>query len=1113
MAEERKVSVTLPAGTIIGQKLALPNGDDCFTFKGVPYAKPPLGELRFKPPVPLEKFASDPLECLTEGPCSYADDSRFPMPFVDHKSEDCLYLNVFSPNLQPDQALPVMIWIHGGGFFAGSGHSSMYHPEHLVQQGVVVVTINYRLGPLGFLALPSVGINGNMGLKDQRMSFRWVRDNIGRFGGDPENVTIFGESAGGASVHLHYLSEGSRKYFHKAVAQSGTAFNEWVWQREPERRARNLARLLGASDNDTDEAVLSTLMAASAEKMTSLQYQAMTEYEQSWLLCFPFTPVIESDAIGSEDAILTEHPAEAAKRTFEKEIPLMLGTTQEEAIGLWSFVVEKLPMFQSDPGRLLPTTLNVRDDDQARKRATEQTISFFLHNRPIATETIADIIPILSDNFNTYAAYLAAELHARYQSAPLYCFVFSYVGELNVFRSHLNIPPEQTAASHGDDVYYLFSSSLMNTQSVDEGSDAAKFRAFCCRIWTEFARTGTPRTTVEQWSTVPRMSGTDTATRFKLPALELKSTTPLDNTMVEDCFTERFQFWNGLFEQFNGSHLLPKVDMSGHSRINVKLNGGTVSGVVEKLPDGNDFCAFRGIPYAKAPIGRNRFLAAEPLDRFPVPVLDCSTERDTSVARNPFNQKWQGSEDCLHLNVYTPQKHLKGHPLPVMVFIHGGAFKYGSGNGDCHSPEYLLEQDVVVVTLNYRLGSLGFLHLPSQGIEGNAGLKDQRMALRWVSENIGQFGGDPSNVTLFGESAGGASVHLHLLSEGSRKYFHKVICESGHSLSEFAVPNDTLGNSRRLAKQINPLAESDAVMLESLRQASPRTLADIGHRVVAEEQRDRGLPIPFRPVLDGDSTDPIVPQHPADAMRTKNHIPDIPVMMGYNVRDGASITGHIFKYPELYRAGMQRMIPRTVNIDLGSAAARQLADELELLYFGPTGYAPNRKAECSDLLTDYGYAISSQITAELHARYQHRSPLFFYRFDFDGALNLYKKYLGFDVPGAYHADELCYLFHMRMAPKTVGPLTAEARVRRYMCRMWTNFAKYGHPTPSHDESLPFHWDPVPMIDPEAPGYRLPYLKITAEPHMAIDPHRERMAFWREVYRKYNGGFTNANFQQ
>lgn len=111
-----------------------------------------------------------------------------------------------------------MVWIHGGGFVSGSAQSTMYNPKHLVQEGVIVVTVNYRLGPLGFLCLPSVGIYGNMGLKDQRMAFRWVSENIATFGGNPKNVTIFGQSAGGASVHLHYLSEKSRKYFHKVIA-------------------------------------------------------------------------------------------------------------------------------------------------------------------------------------------------------------------------------------------------------------------------------------------------------------------------------------------------------------------------------------------------------------------------------------------------------------------------------------------------------------------------------------------------------------------------------------------------------------------------------------------------------------------------------------------------------------------------------------------------------------------------------------------------------------------------------------------------------------------------------------------------------------------------------
>lgn len=133
----------------------------------------------------------------------------------DQMSEDCLHLNVFTPSLPSEPPsetpqLPVMVWFHGGGFVTGSAQSSMYGAKHLVQEGVVVVTVNYRLGPLGFLCLPDVGIHGNMGLKDQRMSLAWVRENIKGFGGNPDNVTIFGQSAGGSSVHLHYLSENSR---------------------------------------------------------------------------------------------------------------------------------------------------------------------------------------------------------------------------------------------------------------------------------------------------------------------------------------------------------------------------------------------------------------------------------------------------------------------------------------------------------------------------------------------------------------------------------------------------------------------------------------------------------------------------------------------------------------------------------------------------------------------------------------------------------------------------------------------------------------------------------------------------------------------------------------
>ncbi|XP_058123889.1 esterase B1-like [Anopheles ziemanni] len=446
-----------------------------------------------------------------------------------------------------------MVWVHGGGFYTGSGDSALYDPEYLVQQGAVVVSLNYRLGPLGFLSLPSVGIAGNAGLKDQRMSFRWVQENIDRFGGDPNNVTIFGESAGGASVHLHYLSEPSRQYFHKAIAQSGTAYNEWVWQREPAERARRLANLLGAAEDSTDEEVLATLMQASAEKMTTIQNQVMTEHEQTLLIRFPFTPVVEQP--DSEDAILTVHPVDAAKASFTREIPLVLGSTSAEGLVLWSAIEEKLSLYASEPFRMVPATLRI-SNEQDKQLAAETIKKFFFNGRPVSSDTIQNMTTVLGDNLNTFPGYFAAELHVRHQSAPLYLYVFSFMGELNKFREEMKVPPEPVGAAHADELYYLFSSTLYNTATVDDHSDAAKFREYLCRLWVNLARHGNPSEVAAEWIPVehPLEEVTDD---FYPHAFELKEG---GCAMTSDFFLERFQFWKALYKQFNGSHLVPSIE-------------------------------------------------------------------------------------------------------------------------------------------------------------------------------------------------------------------------------------------------------------------------------------------------------------------------------------------------------------------------------------------------------------------------------------------------------------------------------------------------------------------------------------------------------------------------
>ncbi|XP_058463057.1 acetylcholinesterase-like [Malaya genurostris] len=546
--------------------------------------------------------------------------------------------------------------------------------------------------------------------------------------------------------------------------------------------------------------------------------------------------------------------------------------------------------------------------------------------------------------------------------------------------------------------------------------------------------------------------------------------------------------------------------VNASNRVNIKVCQGTVSGVRIKLPNGNDSFAFRGIPYAKPPVGDLRYKAPQPLDKFPTPLLDCSVERNVCFSKNIFTQEVEGSENCLFLNVYTPELEGDGKLRPVMVFIHGGGFMYGSGNSDCYSPEYLLQEGVVTVTLNYRLGPLGFLYLPSQGIEGNAGLKDQLMALKWVNQNIAKFGGDPSNVTLFGESAGAASVHLHLLSPNSRQYFHKAICQSGCSIMEWVMQLDPEEKARTLAKLIGCPGNSDADFYETLMTASTADVIGRMMGVMTEEEKSRGLPMPFKPVVESaTATDAIVTRSPIETMKTPNSLSDIPLMIGLNNREGTIMLLDAVKKMEVYDKDIARLIPQTVNAH--TTARRELGVQIKKFYFGDKSVSMDTLPQLADLMSDYYFDILTNICVELHAKYQQQSPLYYYNFSFDGTMNMFKKLLQLDVPGACHADELAYLFLFRMAPVEVTPDSAEARVRYYMCRMWTNFAKFGNPTPVNDSTLPFRWNPVVNVDPiSKEAVELDCLDICANPKMIRNPDKQRIDFWRGVYKRYSVDF-------
>jgi len=228
--------------------------DGLHVFKGIPFAAPPIGALRWLAPQPLAPW-NGMREARRFGPTAPQNPSLLAaMKTEGEQSEDCLYLNVWTPGADRARR-PVMVWIHGGAFSIGGAAQSIYDGRTLARRGnVVVVTINYRLGPLGFLRLTDltngkIPATGNEGVLDQIAALRWVRENIAEFGGDPENVTIFGESAGGMSVGTLLAAEWARGLFHKAIPQSGASCTGKPAEAANLTAERVLAKLgLAASD-------------------------------------------------------------------------------------------------------------------------------------------------------------------------------------------------------------------------------------------------------------------------------------------------------------------------------------------------------------------------------------------------------------------------------------------------------------------------------------------------------------------------------------------------------------------------------------------------------------------------------------------------------------------------------------------------------------------------------------------------------------------------------------------------------------------------------------------------------------------------------------------------
>lgn len=292
-----------------------------WAYLGIPYAAPPVGADRFRPPRPAPAW-SGVRDATAYGPAAaqpvdHLLAAMFGLP-VFPTDEDCLTLNVWTPD--PAGRRPVLVWLHGGGFVTGSGRDPVFDATRLTgRRDVVVVTINYRLGAFGFLHLADVfgeeyAGSGNLGLLDQAAALAWVRDNIAAFGGDPDNVTLFGQSAGAMSVTALMTMPAAKGLFHKAVVQSGNAGA--VTSRERATGVtRRLLKLVGA-DSAEELAAVSTAAVVEAQAALTAELQAEG--------AMPFMPVIDG-------VVLARSPIEAIRDGVAAEIPLIAGATAEES--------------------------------------------------------------------------------------------------------------------------------------------------------------------------------------------------------------------------------------------------------------------------------------------------------------------------------------------------------------------------------------------------------------------------------------------------------------------------------------------------------------------------------------------------------------------------------------------------------------------------------------------------------------------------------------------------------------------------------------------------------------------------------------------------------------
>ncbi|XP_053115466.1 acetylcholinesterase [Hemicordylus capensis] len=499
-AQTSELTVSTLTGRVRGIRMPVLSGH-ISAFLGIPFAEPPVGQMRFLRPEPKRSW-SDTLDASSyQHACYQIVDKSYPgfhgtemWNPNKNMSEDCLYLNIWVPSPRPKNAT-VLVWIYGGGFYSGSASLDVYDGRFLTYtEKVVVVSISYRVGAFGFLALlGSPEAPGNMGLWDQRLALQWIQDNIQFFGGNPKLVTIFGESAGAASVGMHLLSAQSRALFQRAILQSGAPNGPWatITPAEGRQRATLLGKEVGCQFTNDSELV-KCLRSKEPQELIDKEWVVLP-YKS--VFRFSFVPVVDGD-------FFPDTPEAMLSTGNFKETQVLLGVVKDEGT---YFLIYGAPGFSKDNESLISredfldgVRIGVpHANDIAAEAVVLQYTDWQDENNPEKNREAMD--DIVGDH-NVICPVMHFATHYAERGNKVYAYFFDHRASNLIWPPWMGVP-------HGYEIEFVFGLPLNRSLNYTKEEEALSRRMM--RYWANFARTGNPTEPTERETPWPRYTAAE----------------------------------------------------------------------------------------------------------------------------------------------------------------------------------------------------------------------------------------------------------------------------------------------------------------------------------------------------------------------------------------------------------------------------------------------------------------------------------------------------------------------------------------------------------------------------------------------------------------------------